>query len=79
MKDRRKELRAPTRLQLLSVAGGLSAMRDLDLQAALAALYHEHPMRWQAWMDDAMLVIQTASAPEKDSGFMDTVAPEGEG
>jgi hypothetical protein len=78
MEDRRKEMRAPTRLQLLSVAGGLSALPSLDLQAALAALYHAHPVRWQAWMDEALLVIQTAAAPEKDSGFMDTVAPDGD-
>ncbi|HEX8374538.1 MAG TPA: hypothetical protein VF606_05090 [Geminicoccaceae bacterium] len=76
MKDRRGELRAPTRLQLLQVAGGLSSLRDLDLQAALTALYREHPVRWQAWMDDAMLLIQTAASPEKDSGFAETVQPE---
>ena len=75
MKDRRKEMRAPTRLQLLSVAGGLSALRSLDIEAGLTELYHEHPVRWQAWMDDAMKLIQTAAAPDKDSGFMDTVAP----
>ena len=78
MKDRRRELRAPTRLQLLQVAGGLSSLRDLDLQAALTALYHEHPVRWQAWMDDAMLLIQTAASPEKDSGFAETVQPDDE-
>jgi hypothetical protein len=78
MKDRRKEMRAPTRLQLLSVAGGLSTLRNLDIQAALTELYHEHPVRWQAWMDDAMRLIRTAAAPEKDSGFAETVQPGGD-
>lgn len=74
MKDRRRELRSPTRLQLLSVAGGLLSASRSDLEAALATLYHQQPLRWQTFMDDALVLIN-ALAAEKDSGFADTIAP----
>lgn len=76
MRDRRGAMRAPTRLQLLSVAGGLSSLPSDKAEAALAALYREQPMRWQAFMDEALVLIQAAAkAPEDPSGFADTVVP----
>ena len=73
VKDRRKELRPNTRLQLLSVAGGLSGMSAADLERALTILYVHQPLRWQTFMDEAKLVIEAAT--EYDSGFAETLAP----
>ncbi len=67
-------MRAPTRLQLLSVAGGLTALSRERVEAALASLYAAQPMRWQAFMDDAQVLIQASSTD--DSGFAETVQPD---
>lgn len=75
MRDRREEMRAPTRLQLLSVTGGLSSAPQGELEAALAELYHEQPMRWQAFMDDAAVLLG-ALRSERDSGFAETIVPK---
>ncbi|MEO8922138.1 MAG: hypothetical protein ABI330_04830 [Caldimonas sp.] len=66
-------MRASTRLQLLSVTGLPSAPRG-ELEAALAEPYHEQPMRWQAFMDDATVQLGAFSS-ERDSGFAETVIP----
>ena len=68
-------MRAPTRLQLLSIAGGLSSAPVRDLEAALAQLYSDNPARWQSFMDDAAVLIAALSA-ERDSGFAETVIPK---
>ena len=73
LKDRRKELRPNTRLQLLSVAGRLSGMTAADLERALTILYVSQPLRWQTFMDEAQRVIEAAT--EYDSGFAETIAP----
>ncbi len=73
MKDRRKELRPNTRLQLLSVSGRLSSMSAADIERALTILYVAQPLRWQTFMDEAQIVIDAAS--EYDSGFAETIAP----
>lgn len=75
MKDRRKEMRPPTRLQLLQVAGRLSSLNPADVEIALSALYHDQPMRWQLFMDET-LVLMEAIESDKGSGFAETVAPE---
>ncbi len=67
-------MRSPTRLQLLSVAGDLLAAGQKELEAALATLYHQEPVRWQAFMDDALVLID-ALGSEKVSGFADTIVP----
>ncbi len=67
-------MRAPTRLQLLSVAGGLTALNRESVQSALMDLYASQPVRWQAFMDDAQILIQAASSHE--SGFAETIQPE---
>jgi len=74
MRDRRKELRPATRLQVLSVAGGLTSLDARNVEAALLALYDEQPVRWQAFMDEAVLLIDAASADR--SGFADTASPD---
>lgn len=76
MRDRRKELRPTTRLQLLSVAGGLSEQSFHDLERTLSVLYAAQPLRWQAFMDEATVFL--AAMKGDPSGFADTVAPEGE-
>ena len=70
MKDRRKEIRPATRLQVLSVAGGLSAISAADLERALTSLYVTQPVRWQTFMDEAVELVQAASTDR--SGFPDT-------
>jgi hypothetical protein len=67
VKDRRKELRPNTRLQLLSVSGRLSGLSAADLEKALTMLYVTQPLRWQTFMDEAQVVIDAAG--EYDSGF----------
>lgn len=76
MKDRRKELRPATRLQLLTVSGGLSGISSSDLERELTALYVSQPLRWQTFMDEAQVLIDAVS--ENNSGFAETIAP-GEG
>jgi hypothetical protein len=73
VKDRRKELRPNTRLQLLSVSGRLSGLSAADLEKALTMLYVSQPLRWQTFMDEAQIVIDAAG--EYDSGFAETVQP----
>jgi hypothetical protein len=73
VKDRRKELRPTTRLQLLSVAGGLSALPAADLERTLTLLYVSQPLRWQTFMDEAQVLIDAVG--EEDSGFAETIAP----
>ena len=73
VKDRRKELRPNTRLQLLSVSGRLSGLSAADLEQALTLLYVSQPLRWQTFMDEAQVLIDAAG--EYDSGFAETVQP----
>ena len=73
VKDRRKELRPNTRLQLLSVSGRLSGLSAADIERALTMLYVSQPLRWQTFMDEVQVVIDAAS--EYDSGFAETIAP----
>ena len=73
MKDRRKELRPHTRLQLLSVSGRLAGLSAADIEKALTLLYVSQPLRWQTFMDEAQVMIDAAG--EYDSGFAETVQP----
>ena len=73
VKDRRKELRPPTRLQLLSVSGRLAGLSAADIEKALTLLYVSQPLRWQTFMDEAQVMIEAAG--EYDSGFAETVQP----
>jgi hypothetical protein len=73
VKDRRKELRPNTRLQLLSVSGRLSGLSAADLERALMLLYVSQPLRWQTFMDEAQVLIDAVG--EYDSGFAETVQP----
>ena len=73
MKDRRKDIRPTTRLQLLSVAGGLSGLAANELELALIALYVSQPLRWQTFIDEAQVLIDAAG--ENHSGFAETIGP----
>lgn len=73
MKDRRRDLRPTTRLQLLSVSGGLSGLAASELERTLSSLYVSQPLRWQTFMDEAQVLIDAAA--ENHSGFAETVAP----
>jgi hypothetical protein len=73
VKDRRRELRPNTRLQLLSVSGRLSGLSAADLERTLTLLYVSQPLRWQTFMDEAQVLIDAAG--EYDSGFAETVQP----
>ena len=73
MKDRRKELRPNTRLQLLSVSGRLSSLSAAEIERALTLLYVGQPLRWQTFMDEAQVLIDAVG--EYDSGFAETVQP----
>ncbi len=73
VKDRRKDLRPATRLQLLTVSGGLSGLSATDLEHTLTALYVSQPLRWQTFMDEAQVLIDAVS--EDHSGFAATIAP----
>lgn len=73
VKDRRKELRPSTRLQLLSVTGGLTSHPPDELERVLTALYVSQPLRWQTFMDEAQVLIDAIG--EERSGFAETVAP----
>ncbi len=74
MKDRRKDLRPATRLQLISIAGGLSSQTAADLERVMTGLYVGQPLRWQTFMDEAQ-VLMDAIADDR-SGFEATVAPD---
>ena len=71
MKDRRKEVRPSTKLQMLSVVGGLIALDVKDMEAALIELYTAQPMRWQLFMDEAQVLIEASSVDR--SGFPATI------
>jgi hypothetical protein len=73
VKDRRRELRPATRLQLLSISGRLSGLSAAEIEQALTLLYVGQPLRWQTFMDEAQVLIDAAG--EYDSGFAETVAP----
>ncbi|MGZ5184657.1 MAG: hypothetical protein ACXWIG_01360 [Caldimonas sp.] len=73
MKDRRKELRPTTRLQLISISGGLSALPAAELERVLTALYVSQPLRWQTFMDEAQVLIDAVA--EDHSGFAQTIGP----
>jgi len=66
-------LRPATRLQLLSVSGGLASHSPDDLCRVLSALYVSQPLRWQTFMDEAQVLIDAIG--EERSGFPETVAP----
>ena len=76
MKDRRKDLRPATRLQLLSVAGGLAVLSADEFERTLKSLYVSQPLRWQTFMDEAQVLIEAVA--EDHSGFAETIGP-GEG
>ncbi|MGZ5276435.1 MAG: hypothetical protein ACXWCU_10980, partial [Caldimonas sp.] len=71
MKDRRKELRPTTRLQLISISGGLSGLPAAELERVLTALYVSQPLRWQTFMDEAQVLIDAVA--EDHSGFAQTI------
>jgi hypothetical protein len=73
VKDRRKDLRPNTRLQLLSISGGLSGLAAVDLERTLTALYVSQPLRWQTFMDEAQILIEAIG--EDRSGFPETLSP----
>jgi hypothetical protein len=70
MRDRRKEVRAHTRQQMVSLALDLTVLSPKDLEEALVYLYATNPRRWQTFMDDAVELVQAASTDR--SGFPDT-------
>jgi hypothetical protein len=73
VRDRRKELRPATRLQVISVAGGLSGLPAAELERALTSLYVSQPLRWQTFMDEAQVLFDAVS--EDHSGFAKTIGP----
>jgi hypothetical protein len=73
VRDRRKELRPTTRLQVLSVAGGLSGLPAAELERTLMALYVSQPLRWQTFMDEAQVLFDAVN--EDHSGFAETIGP----
>jgi hypothetical protein len=73
MRDRRKEVRMPTRQQMVSVSVDLAASSAQDLEQALVYLYASNPVRWQAFMDAAVELVQAAATDR--SGFPDTTQP----
>ena len=73
MRDRRKEVRLHTRRQMVSVALDLTALAAEDVEQALIYLYASNPVRWQAFMDSAVELVQAASTDR--TGFPDTTQP----
>ena len=73
MRDRRKELRAPTRQQMVSLALDVATLSAEDIEQALVYLYASNPQRWQRFMDEAAELVRAAS-PDR-SGFPDTTQP----
>jgi hypothetical protein len=63
---------ALARLQL--VGQGLSAASPEEIAAALAILQMDQPIRWQAFAEDALVLIDRLS--ERSSAFGDTVRSE---
>jgi hypothetical protein len=70
MRDRRKEVRAHTRQQMVSLALDLTALSPKSLEEALVYLYAGNPLRWQTFMDEAVELVQAAATDR--SGFPDT-------
>jgi CMP-N-acetylneuraminic acid synthetase len=70
MRDRRKELRAHTRQQMVSLALDLTAVSPKSIEEALVYLYATNPVRWQTFMDEASELLQAAATDR--SGFPDT-------
>ena len=70
MRDRRKEVRAHTRQQMVSIALDLTAMNPKSIEEALVYLYAGNPVRWQTFMDEAVELVQAAATDR--SGFPDT-------
>jgi hypothetical protein len=70
MRDRRKEVRSHTRQQMVSLALDITTLSARDVEEALVYLYASNPVRWQAFMDDAVELVQAASTDR--SGFPDT-------
>ena len=73
MRDRRKELRPPTRQQMVSIALDVTTLTAQDVEEALVYLYASNPVRWQRFMDEAAELVQAASTDR--SGFPDTTQP----
>ena len=73
MRDRRKEVRSHTRQQMVSLALDLTALSAQSAEEALVYLYASNPLRWQAFMDEAIELVQAATTDR--SGFPDTTQP----
>jgi len=73
MRDRRKEIRSHTRQQMVSLALDVTSLSAKEVEEALVYLYTSNPMRWQAFMDGAVELVQAASTDH--SGFHDTTQP----
>jgi hypothetical protein len=73
MRDRRKEIRSHTRRQMVSVALDITSLDAQDVENALVYLYASNPVRWQAFMDGALELVQAASTDR--TGFPDTTQP----
>jgi len=73
MRDRRKEIRSHTRRQMVSLALDVTSLSPQDVEAALVHLYATNPVRWQAFMDGAVELVQAANTDH--SGFPDTTQP----
>jgi hypothetical protein len=73
MRDRRKEIRSHTRQQMVSLALDVTSLSAKEIEEALVYLYTSNPMRWQAFMDGAVELVQAAETDR--SGFPDTTQP----
>jgi len=73
MRDRRKEIRTHTRRQMVSLALDMASLSAQEIEAALVYLYASNPVRWQAFMDGAVELVQAANTDH--SGFPDTTQP----
>jgi hypothetical protein len=68
----RVEREALARLQLVSM--GLTAFSPEEIAAALANLQIDQPIRWRAFVDDALVLIDRLT--ERSSAFGETVRSE---
>ena len=73
MRDRRKEIRSHTRHQMVSLALDVTSLSPKEVEEALVYLYASNPVRWQAFMDGAVELVQAANTDR--SGFPDTTQP----
>ena len=73
MRDRRKEIRSHTRQQMVSLALDMTSLDAKEVEEALVYLYTSNPVRWQAFMDGAVELVQAANTDR--SGFPDTTQP----